>query len=272
MSNAKPEQLYGRTNAEWPAAEVVNPEGRAPVLLVCEHASNRLPADANNLGCSDEDLGRHIAVDIGAGDLTRALSARLDARAVLCTTSRLYIDCNRSQGDSDWIPECSDGTAIPGNVDLDEVSRLTRVNRVFEPFHDQVGRTLASLREIHPTVLVLPIHSFTPSMGGRERPHAAVIWGQVSPASKMLDGLRLHTDSVGDNDPYDGRLIQGHTFVRHAIPAGLPHFAVEVRQDLLGSQEGIACWAERLADSLKGVLQTTSPLASFARSFRPHWR
>ncbi|HGN1556116.1 TPA: N-formylglutamate amidohydrolase [Pseudomonas aeruginosa] len=238
----------------WPAATVFNAEGRTPVLLVCEHASNQMPPDANNLGCSPEDLGRHIAVDLGAADLTRALALRMGAPAVLCTTSRLYVDCNRSSHDADWIPERSDGSLIPGNVGLNDTAREQRAQRVFEPFHQQVAQTLSALRKHHPTVLILPIHSFAASLNGQERPHAAVIWEQEWPASLMLQGLSRHASSVGNNYPYDGRKLRGHTFLRHAIPAGLPHFAIEVRQDLLAQPGATEHWAGYLADALDDVL------------------
>lgn len=254
MSITTPDSVRQVADVAWPAAETVNADGHAPVLLVCEHASNRMPPEAGDLGCSPEDLARHIAVDIGAAALTRALATRLDARAVLCTTSRLYIDCNRTPGDPDCIPERSDGSVIPGNVGLDAAAKHARMTRVFEPFHHQVAQTLADLRRVHPKVLVLPIHTFAASMNGKERPHAAVIWSHAWPASTMIDGLRRHCEWVGDNEPYDGREILGHTFGRHATPAGLPHFAIEVRQDFLGEAEGVERWACWLADALSGVL------------------
>ena len=36
--------------AEQPVAAVENPQGRSPILLICEHASNRLPARYGTLG------------------------------------------------------------------------------------------------------------------------------------------------------------------------------------------------------------------------------
>lgn len=254
MSISSPDSSTAPPAHPWPAAEVFNADGRTPVLLVCEHASNQMPPEANNLGCSAADLDRHIAVDLGADALTRALALRIDAPAVLCTTSRLYVDCNRSSHDPDWMPEYSDGSRIPGNIGLDEAARQQRALRVFEPFHQQVAQTLSALREHHPTVLILPIHSFAASLNGQERPHAAVIWEQEWPASLMLQGLLRQDSSVGNNYPYDGRELRGHTFLRHAIPAALPHFAIEVRQDLLAQPGATERWAGYLTDALNDVL------------------
>src|SRR5947209_6002543 len=61
----------------------------AGVLLVRDHASNAIPPGYCALGLGREALERHIAYDIGAADLTRALAVRLNAPAVLSTFSRL---------------------------------------------------------------------------------------------------------------------------------------------------------------------------------------
>ncbi len=50
---------------EHPAI-VVNGEGKSPYVLICEHASNRLPVKLGTLGLAADDLSRHIAWDIGA--------------------------------------------------------------------------------------------------------------------------------------------------------------------------------------------------------------
>src|SRR5258706_9857784 len=61
------------------------------ILLICDHASNAVPGDVD-LDVDAALLDKHIAVDIGAGPLTRALAARLEAPAILATVSRLVID------------------------------------------------------------------------------------------------------------------------------------------------------------------------------------
>ena len=64
-------------------------------LLVCDHASNHIPEELNNLGLPPSELQRHIAWDIGAAGVTNALSDILGAPAILSDTSRLVVDCNR---------------------------------------------------------------------------------------------------------------------------------------------------------------------------------
>jgi predicted N-formylglutamate amidohydrolase len=85
----------------------------ARVLLICDHASRRVPKALADLGRADEYLARHIGWDIGAATVTRSLSRRLDAPALLAGYSRLVIDCNRDPTDASSIPVESDGVAIP---------------------------------------------------------------------------------------------------------------------------------------------------------------
>ena len=100
-----------------PAFEIVNPQGASGYVLTCEHASNFMPEEYQGLGLGPADLARHIAWDIGAADTARKLAIALDAPLVLSGYSRLLIDCNRPLGAPTSIPEVSELTAIPGNVE-----------------------------------------------------------------------------------------------------------------------------------------------------------
>ena len=51
-------------------------------LIICDHASNAIPSAYGTLGLKREALERHIAYDIGAAEVTRALAALLGAPAV----------------------------------------------------------------------------------------------------------------------------------------------------------------------------------------------
>ena len=60
-----------------------NDHGKAPVLLVADHASPLFPAGMNQLGLADWVLERHVVWDIGVDKLTQFLADELDAQAVL---------------------------------------------------------------------------------------------------------------------------------------------------------------------------------------------
>jgi predicted N-formylglutamate amidohydrolase len=75
--------------------EWINKDGASPFVLVCEHASNFIPAALNRLGLTEADLARHIAFDIGAEGTARLLSRLLDAPLLVQKISRFMIATGR---------------------------------------------------------------------------------------------------------------------------------------------------------------------------------
>lgn len=229
----------------------------ARVILSCDHASNRVPQSLVQLGLGDEMLARHIGWDIGAAAVTRRLAPALGAAAVLAGYSRLVIDCNRDPDDPSSIPATSDDVAIPGNRTLSAAARQARRAAIFAPYH-------AALTDLIETALgrgvvpaLISIHSFTPTLGGKVRPwHIGVLWdGDGRIASPLLTALRGDAVLVvGDNEPYSARQPAGYTMRHHALERGLPHVAIEIRQDEIADDAGAAMWAGRLAAVLRPIL------------------
>jgi predicted N-formylglutamate amidohydrolase len=240
-----------------PPFEIVNPDGAAPVLLVCDHASRTVPRALGLLGLDESLLMRHIGWDIGAAEVTRGLAARLDAPAVLAGYSRLVVDCNRGLEDPSSMPAVSDGIAVPGNAGLSAEARQARTASLYWPYHDAIARRLDVFGAQGRTPAMLSIHSFTPVMNGFVRPwHVGILWDKDPriPAP-LLANLRAHPDLVvGDNEPYSAKEPAGYTVRTHAVPAGLPHVALEIRQDLIDTASGAQRWAELLASALEPIL------------------
>jgi predicted N-formylglutamate amidohydrolase len=240
-----------------PAVEVVNPEGRAQLVFVCDHASRAIPRALGTLGLGAAALDRHIAWDIGIAEVTRRLAARLDAPAILAGYSRLVIDCNRRLDDPTSIVEVSDEVAIPGNLNLSPEARRARATACFHPFHKAI---VAAIERAHGRGLVPGIasmHSFTPVMAGFRRPwHVGLLWNNDPRMRDRVHAL-LAEDAgltIGDNQPYSARAAQGYTIARHAEAAGLPHIMIELRQDLIEHPAGIEAWAARLGDLFARLL------------------
>ena len=226
----------------------------ADLLIVCDHADNRLPPEYGDLGLPAAEFTRHIAYDPGAAAVARGLAERLGAPAVLSTFSRLLIDANRGEDDPTLIMRLSDGAVVPGNAAVDGAERARRIARYHAPYHAAIdaaiGRAVAAGR---PPALV-SIHSFTPGLARRvaamARRHPV---GRRPAPCRCLSSRRCAptpTLVVGDNEPYSG-VLANDTMHRHGTRRGLAHALIEIRQDLIGEEAGVAAWAERLAAILK---------------------
>jgi predicted N-formylglutamate amidohydrolase len=216
------------------------------ILLICDHASNAVPAGID-LRIDPALLDKHIGVDIGTAPLTQALATALGAPAVLATVSRLVIDLHRQPDHPGLIPAVSDGHAIPGNVEAD---RLDRIARFYRPYHTALGDVI---RRVRPALLA-SIHSFTPRLetaDGEARPWEIGILSNRDrrAADLALALLQERGLVVGDNEPYSGRLLNA-TLNRHGEARGIPSIAIEVRNDLLADDAGVARWRDILAPIL----------------------
>ena len=240
-----------------PPFERLNPEGKGPALLLCDHASRAVPRCLGTLGLDDATLMRHIGWDIGAAEVTRHLSRRFDAPAVLTGYSRLVIACNRAPGEKQSIHEVSDGVRVPGNCNLAPAEAERRRAALFDPYHREVAEASARFRDVGRVPAVLFIHSCTPVMNGKERPwHIGVLHDRDQRiAGPLMTALAARGDvHVGDNQPYTGRGQAGKTMHTHAHDVGLPHVMVEIRQDLIDTHAGAATWARILGDALAPIL------------------
>ncbi len=241
---------------EPPAFRIERPQGRSPFFLTCDHAGARVPRKLGSLGVTAEDMGRHIAWDIGAAAVAVKLSAALDAFAILQTYSRLVIDCNRRPGIPESIVRLSESTRIPGNEQVTVAEAMAREREIFRPYHDRIRAELdARERQRRPTILV-SVHSFTPRFHGKPRPwHAGVLYNRDPRlAVELLQRLRAEPGLiVGDNEPYSVSDRTDYTIPVHGEQRGLAHVGIELRQDLIAAEPGQSEWAERLARLLVAI-------------------
>lgn len=123
--------------------EITGGDPAKGLVLVADHAMNRLPPEYGRLGLPESAFERHIAYDIGIEPLTRQLSAALDAPAVLGCFSRLLIDPNRGEDDPTLIMKISDGAIVPGNHPISDEEWQNRIRRFHRPYHEAVSETIA---------------------------------------------------------------------------------------------------------------------------------
>lgn len=215
------------------------------IVVVSDHASNRVPADID-LGIHAELLDLHIAIDIGVGPIGAAMAQRAGIAAFQGNVSRLVCDFNRESHAPAVIPIASDGHAVPGNA-IDHAGHLARLERFYHPYHT----ALSALLDQSPPALILSLHSFTPCLAthpDEARPwQVGVLYNTDDRAARIaIPLLAAEGFVVGENQPYSGKLLN-ETMNRHAEADGRPYLGIELRQDLIGDAEGDSEWAERLA-------------------------
>lgn len=236
------------------AFRLIGPQTPGSVLIVSDHASNRVPDDID-LGIDPALLTQHVAIDIGVGAIGDMLVKRAGFTAFQGNVSRLVCDFNREAHSPGVIPIASDGHAIPGNA-LDHAGHQARLDRFFHPYHAALEALVATMRP----ALILSLHSFTPGLASNPdeaRPwHVGVLYNQDRRASALaLDWLRADPALVvGDQQPYSGVLLNA-TMNRHAEANGIAYVGIELRQDLVGEAAGQAAWAERLHAMLEACLK-----------------
>jgi len=232
------------------AFEAIAGRDDSPLLFLCDHASNALPEGA--LGLDPGLLATHIAYDIGAAAMTRALARAYGAPAFLGGWSRLLIDLNRGADDPTIVMKLSDGSIIPGNVWADRNAEAKEVARRIADFHAPYHAAIdAALDRMGPSAVVVSMHSFTPAWKGRPRPwEVGVLYDRDTRLSApLMARLKEAGFTVGDNEPYSGAL-EGDSLYQHGTLRGLPHVLIEIRQDLIATDDAAQGFALRLKSIL----------------------
>jgi len=135
----------------------------ARFVVSCEHAARGVPPEYARLFEGHEGvLDSHEGYDRGALDLARHLATALGAPLIWCETTRLLIDCNRSETNPKVFSRFSRG------LSADERERL--LAQAHRPHRDRVRKAVAQALERADgrPVLHLACHSFTPVWKGRE--------------------------------------------------------------------------------------------------------
>lgn len=226
-------------------------------LITCDHASNRVPdwVSGGDLGIGAADMARHIAWDVGAAGVARALGVLLDSPVICTDFSRLVIDPNRGEEDPTLVMKLYDGTIIPANRHVGAAEVEDRLARLYRPYHAALARLAARQAD----TVIVAIHSFTPSLQGRPvRPwQVGVLYSHLDDRLSMplIAVLQAEGDlCVGDNEPYAGHL-PGDAIDQHALQQGRHNTLIEVRNDLIADEAGQMGWAARLAPLLQRALR-----------------
>jgi len=272
--NATAQVDSGMSEAADAAFEAIPGALDCGALIICDHASNAIPPGYGALGLPRGALDRHIAYDIGAADVTRALAAQLGAPAVLSTYSRLVIDPNRGLDDPTLVMRYSDGAIVPGNAYIDAAEIAHRSAQFWAPYRREIAATVDAMMATGEPPALISIHSFTPVMRSLARPwKIGLLWDRDGRIPKpLIEALiaepDLRADEVGNNEPYDGALA-GDTIDEIATSRGLANVLIEIRQDLIAERNNAVAWAERIGRVLAPIIadpQSRAPTDSGSRA------
>jgi predicted N-formylglutamate amidohydrolase len=243
-----------------PPFDVSGREAPSPFVIICDHASRRLPRALGSLGLSSGALATHVAWDIGALGVARALASALDAFVAWQRYSRLVIDCNRPLSSADSIVTRSERTDVPGNANLTAADATARAAEIFHPYHAEIRNHLDARRAARRPAMLVSVHSFTPVFLDVARPwHCGVLFNRDARLAEPL--LRLLRDEpgliVGCNEPYAASDLTDFSLVHHGEARGIPCVEIEIRQDLIPDDDPAAqnAWAQRLARLLPAAAQ-----------------
>lgn len=244
--------------------EVTNPTGAGEFLIVCEHASNFIPAEFGNLGLDDSALQSHIAWDPGALAVAETMSTLLDAPLIAQRISRLLYDCNRPPEAQSAVPAVSEVTRVPGNTGLSEADRQARAEQFYLPFRDTLAACIGRRVEAGRAPVIVTVHSFTPVYKEVRRETGL---GIVHDADARLADALLGTTGarsglvVHRNRPYGPEDGVTHTLAEHGVARGLLNVMLEIRNDLIADragQAGMAKWLSRCLAQALAVLTVGS--------------
>lgn len=248
----------GDSHAQEAAFEVVNRPGSSPVLLLCEHASNYIPARYDGLGLRTEDRLSHAAWDPGARAVALHLSKALDATLVASRVSRLVYDCNRPPHASSAMPEKSELIEVPGNKGLSADQRQERVDTVYAPFCQAVTEVLKARADAGLQTILVTMHSFTRVYYGTER--AVEIGILHDENSRLADAMLAAAPSlphrrIERNEPYGPADGVTHSLQLHGQAHGLDNVMIEIRNDLLTTPAEEEAMANEMLTLLRPALE-----------------
>tara|TARA_B100001057_G_scaffold456326_1_gene503618 strand:- start:411 stop:1151 length:741 start_codon:yes stop_codon:yes gene_type:complete len=242
-------------------------------LILCDHASNNIPPNFQNLGLDNKLLDSHIAYDIGAKEVSIHLSRILNCPLVMSDFSRLLIDPNRGVDDPTLVMKISDDKIIEGNKNIhnfrESVEKNKRIEDFYNTYHDKVSELIKQKIRNEQFPAIISIHSFTPFWKNKKRNiDLGILWDNDERLPNIFfDYFEKNHQKlvIGNNQPYSGRL-KNDSIYKHATANGLSNILIEIRQDLITNKSGQKHFAELLSEPL--LLNKDNPLL-FSKKIYP---
>lgn len=221
------------------------------VILTCEHASNRVPAEFAKLFRGHGDvLESHRGWDPGSLTLGKVFQRRLKTPLFNTNFTRLLVEPNRSLHHRRLFSEFTIG--------LDDNAKQQIIARYYLPHRDQVANWISEQVSRNVAVVHLSLHTFTPVLAGQTRnADIGLLYDPSRSAEKKLSAAwraaiqQSRADlRVRLNYPYLGKADGFTTHLRRLFSneqyAGIE---LEVNQQWLATNKEWRMLANDLADS-----------------------
>lgn len=230
------------------------------VVVTCEHATNRVPAELAGLFRAHRGLLKtHRGWDIGALGVAERIAAGLASPLFVGEVSRLVIELNRSLDSSSLFSVAT--------RELDDAVRRGLIDRYWSPWRGAVREHIErAIGARSGAVLHVSAHSFTPVLDGKERqveigllfdPSRA---GEKSLCERWRAAILCDPDGAGMrvkmNLPYRGT-SDGHTTALRRVFAASRYLGieVEVKNSLIVNARAQERLGVMLARTLRAVLE-----------------
>ena len=238
------------------AYEIHGQPGPAPVVVICEHASHRVPPPLAKNDSDDPMLLSHWGWDIGVREVGRMVVQQLDAVAVMARFSRLVCDANRDPLQGTFIRSQIEGRPLSFNQSLTDLE----VDRRIETYHTRYHRAVHDLIDERVSFgghfVLLSIHSFTPVWGHGVRDlDFGVLFSMYDDlAHQLSEQLRMQGYQVALNQPYSAANGMAYSVERHGQSHNIPFLELEINQARLGSLDQARAIGQDLAQALTKLI------------------
>lgn len=238
-------------------AVTVVPGGRnRDIVLICEHAGNRIPEAWENLGLPDAFLQTHFGFDLGSKKLTLEIARKIGATAIVSEYSRLFLDYNRKMHDPACIRPDMGGIPIPLNLSVSDEEKELRERIARYPVENAIRDWVEGSQS--KAKAVISIHSFSPVWELTFRKCEIGVmwkWDDRLPVPLMQSIRECGPFEVDDNLPYSFKDNDWFTLDRHGLAIGVPNAYIEVRNNLIDDAQSLEKASSVLAAAMERACQ-----------------
>lgn len=244
--------------------EVINPESKASVILLVEHAGAVIPTELNNLGLPVDQFQQdpQMFYDPGSRDMALGIGQALGLPIYCGKLSRLVVDLNREDDHADVIKSRFHGRNIPGNQNLSDADRQVRLDTYYKPFHTALRDDLARRKAGGIPTKLISIHSFNADVAfatfpdlKREPVDIAVLYDEIS---QLVDDFKLAIKpgnyAFKENYPYDLSVMKTGSILQNKQLFGLDAVGIEINAARLENPAEFTAIQSTLLQAIKAVV------------------